>query len=146
MLLLQYLLAHVQQSGPLYNEATIFEERQENFSRAMEICEEGLRELPKYAALWFTRLRLLEKAGMAQQKQQDDTLTAIRTTVVRAAQSVSKELAWKVYFEAGQIEERFDNLSAARDAYVCSIQHCPQSMYWKIWLQGLLVVLFSSNS
>ena len=88
--ILQFLLGHLDSCGPLYNEATLFEERQENYERALETCERGLASMPKYAALWFAKLKLLEKMDVSATPAH--LLECTRRVVKEAAAHVSKVL------------------------------------------------------
>jgi tetratricopeptide (TPR) repeat protein len=65
--------------------------------------------------------------------------------VERACQAISKELVWKIYFEAAQIEERAGNLGLSRAAYVRSVEHCPENLLWKVWLGGSRTELNNDN-
>jgi tetratricopeptide (TPR) repeat protein len=125
----QYLMRNVPWYGPIYQEAFRFEEKCEEYERAISIVERGLRENPRYGPLWFSALRLYEKTA-------NGNLDKTRQTVERAMRSISKELVWKIYFEAAQVEERASNLQLARTAYVQSVYHCPENLRWKVWLGG----------
>jgi len=57
----KYLMRHVQWFGPIYYEATKFEEKNEEFERAIAIVEQGLKEISRYGPLWFNAFRLYEK-------------------------------------------------------------------------------------
>lgn len=71
-------------------EAALFEERQENYQRALSIIEKGIERSGKHPPLWFARLRVLEKmlhsaTSMLQDDQRDEAryrkLEEIRHTV-----------------------------------------------------------------
>ena len=47
--------------GPIFFEASRYEEREGNLYESLLICEEGLDKNPKYGPLWFQYLRLYEK-------------------------------------------------------------------------------------
>lgn len=115
-----------------------FEEKCEEYDRAIAIVEKGLNENPRYGPLWFSALRLYEKTS-------NGFLETTRNTVERACQSISKELMWKIYFEAAQIEERAGNLGLSRAAYVKSVEHCPENLLWKVWLGGSRTELNNDN-
>ncbi|EGG18811.1 hypothetical protein DFA_02550 [Cavenderia fasciculata] len=134
----KYLMKHVPWYGPIYQEAYKLEERCEDYERAIAIVEKGLSEDPKYGPLWFSALRLYEKTSNGQ-------LVHTRATVDRARQSVSREVTWKVYFEAAQIEERANHLGLARAAYVKSVELCPENLLWKVWLGGSRTELNADN-
>jgi tetratricopeptide (TPR) repeat protein len=59
----RYLLRNCQSYGPIYLEASKYEEREGEVDRAIDVCEEGLQYNSKYGPLWFQYLRLLEKRG-----------------------------------------------------------------------------------
>eukprot|EP01133_Synstelium_polycarpum_P015617 gene15617-18557_t len=134
----KYLMKHVPWYGPIYQEAYKLEERCEEYERAIAIVEKGLLEDPKYGPLWFSALRLYEKTSHG-------FLAATRSTVERARAAVSREVTWKIYFEAAQIEERSRNLSLSRAAYVKSVELCPENLLWKVWLGGSRTELNADN-
>lgn len=134
----KYLIKNVPWYGPIYQEAYRFEEKCEEYDRAIAIVEKGLKENPRYGPLWFSALRLYEKTS-------NGFLQTTRNVVERAAQSISKELMWKIYFEAAQIEERAGNLDMSRAAYVKSVEHCPENLLWKVWLGGSRTELDHDN-
>ncbi|EFA76592.1 hypothetical protein PPL_10361 [Heterostelium album PN500] len=134
----KYLMKHVPWYGPIYQEAYKLEERCEEYERAIAIVEKGLMEDPKYGPLWFSALRLYEKTSHG-------FLQSTRNTVERARQAVSREVTWKIYFEAAQIEERSRNLSLSRAAYVKSVELCPENLLWKVWLGGSRTELNADN-
>jgi tetratricopeptide (TPR) repeat protein len=59
----RYLLRNCQSYGPIYLEASKYEEREGEVDKAIDVCEEGLQYNSKYGPLWFQYLRLLEKRG-----------------------------------------------------------------------------------
>lgn len=134
----KYLIHSVPWYGPIYQEAYRFEERCENYDRAIQIVEKGLSENPRYGPLWFSALRLYEKIS-------NGDLTQTRETVQRAIKSISKELTWKVYFEAAQIEERAGNSQRGHDYYVQSVMACQENLLWKVWLGGARSELNQDN-
>ncbi|EAL67408.1 hypothetical protein DDB_G0280363 [Dictyostelium discoideum AX4] len=134
----KYLMKHVPWYGPIYQEAYKLEERCEEYERAINIVEKGLFEDPKYGPLWFSALRLYEKTSHG-------FLQSTRNTVERARQAVSREVTWKIYFEAAQIEERSKNLTLSRAAYVKSVELCPENLLWKVWLGGSRTELNADN-
>ena len=50
-------------NGPVYLEASRYEEREGNLEESLRFCEEGLDYNPKYAPLWFQYLKLFEKSS-----------------------------------------------------------------------------------
>ena len=49
----RYLLRNCQSYGPIYLEASKYEEREGEIDKAIEVCEEGLQYNSKYGPLWF---------------------------------------------------------------------------------------------
>ena len=56
------LLKRASSYGPVFLEASKYEERENDIDRAIYFCEEGLEYNVKYNPLWFQYLRLYEKA------------------------------------------------------------------------------------
>jgi tetratricopeptide (TPR) repeat protein len=54
----KYLIKNVPWYGPIYQEAYRFEEKCEEYDRAIAIVEKGLKENPRYGPLWFSALRI----------------------------------------------------------------------------------------
>jgi len=108
----RYLMQQVPWYGPIYYEAFRLEEKNEHFTSALQIIERGLAEIPRYGPLWFGAFRLCERidmrdAELALARGDPPTLRRTHEAIVRAREAISKELVWKVHFEAAQIEERF---------------------------------------
>jgi la-related protein 1 len=115
----QYLMAHVPWYGPIYNEAFRLEEKCEHNATALSIVERGLKEIPRYGPLWFGAFRLCERLDLQQGRDKlalgrVPEMARTREAIMRALGSISKELIWKVHFEAAQIEERAALMAAAR--------------------------------
>ncbi|KAH3762549.1 Pre-mRNA-splicing factor CLF1 [Pelomyxa schiedti] len=125
----RYLIRHAPWFGPIYQEAYRFEEKYEFYDKAVTIVETGLKQCTRYGPLWFSALRIHEKISKG-------NLEKTRLIVERAVQQISKELVWKIYFEAAQIEDRAGNCEKARDMYVHAVFSCPENLLWKIWLGG----------
>ncbi|CAM9244838.1 unnamed protein product [Chrysoparadoxa australica] len=174
---LKYLMTHVPWYGPIYYEAFRLEENAEHFEAALAIVEQGLTEIPRYGPLWFGAFRLCEKLDMAEAKGalargERPELTRTQAALQRAKNSISKELVWKVHFEAAQIEERLASLCASgevgkalaagepdpsvtdardrllgpcRSRYVSSVLACPLNLRWKVWLAGSRMELAAGN-
>jgi len=134
----KYLMKNVPWYGPIYQEAYRFEEKCENFKRCILVISKGIEENSRYGPLWFSALRLYEKVY-------GKNLAPVRDLVEKASKAVSKELTWKLFFEAAQVEERAGNLAAARASYVQSIRSCPDNLLWKIWLGGARTELGCGN-
>jgi hypothetical protein len=49
----RHLLKNCQTYGPIYLEASKYEEREGEIERAIQICEDGLQYNIKYGPLWF---------------------------------------------------------------------------------------------
>jgi len=125
----KYLMVNGPLYGNIFQESALFEERFEEYDRAINILNKGLDANSRYGPLWLTLIRVLEKVAKG-------NLTKTRETIDKAIKSTPKELQWKIHFEAAQIEDRAGNLALARENYVKSVQHCPSNLVWKIWLAG----------
>ncbi len=144
-LVFQYLMAHVSWVGPVFYEASRFEEKRENYRVAVDIVHAGLRTCGKYGPLWFALMRLSEKLhgvttplSLAGPDGLPDTtyLQQARGAVEQALLVVSKELIWKVHFEAAGLEERVGNWAGSRYHLACSAQAVAPSLRWKVYLGG----------
>uniref|UniRef100_A0A7S4M9K9 Uncharacterized protein n=1 Tax=Vannella robusta TaxID=1487602 RepID=A0A7S4M9K9_9EUKA len=134
-----YLIRSVPWYGPIYQEACRFEEKCEEHENAIKFVEAGLAENPRYGPLWFSALRLNEKLA------ENGDVSAMHETIERAVKSISKELIWKLYFEAAQIEERAGNIQESREFYVKSVSYCPENLLWKVWMGGARTELNYDN-
>lgn len=132
----QYLIRNVPWYGPIYQEAFRFEERYEEYARAIRIVEQGLKENPKYGPLWFSAIRIYEKVAPAK----------LAPTLALASDILLKDLKWKVFFEQAQIEARAGRLREARSAYARAAEHCPGNLVWKVWLGGARTELCAGNA
>jgi len=142
---LKYLTHYVPWYGPLYLAHTKLERDYGSPLEAFSIVEKGLKELPRYGPLYFQAFRLLEKEDLSQK-----AFDLPRTMeMVSRADSISRELLWKVHLEAAQMQERSavlavqDNpkklhlratLQPTRRSYAKAIMLCPPNLSWKIWL------------
>lgn len=61
--LFQYLCNNCTNYGPIYLEASKYEEREGELVEAINYAEEGLDYNLKYGPLWFQYLRLYEKSS-----------------------------------------------------------------------------------
>lgn len=143
--MLKYLTHYVPWYGPLYLAHTKLERDYGECREAFCIVEKGLKELPRYGPLYFQAFRLLEKDDLAQK-----AFDLPRTMeMVSRADSISRELLWKVHLEAAQMLERSavmavqDNpkklhlraaLQPTRRSYAKAIMLCPPNLSWKIFL------------
>lgn len=132
----KYLMKNAPGYGNIFQEACLLEEKCGDYTKAIEIAERGLEENPRYGPLYLTILRLHEKVA-------NGDLSQTREIVERAIKFIPKELKWKIYYEAAQIEDRAGNLELSRQAYVKSVAHCPTNLLWKVWLAGARTELFS---
>lgn len=124
--------------GPVYQEACRFEEKCEDYERALEFVERGLKENVRYGPLWFSALRL-------QEKLQRNDKQSIQSRIEEAKKSISKELIWKLYYEAAQMEERAGHLDECREYYVLAVSYCPSNLLWKVWMSGARTELNHDN-
>lgn len=142
---LKFLTHNVPWYGPLYLAHTKLERDYGSPVEAFSIVEKGLKELPRYGPLYFQAFRLLEKEDLSRKE-----FHLPRTMeMISRADSISRELLWKVHLEAAQMHERAaelaveDNptqmdlmsaLQATRQSYAKAIALCPSNLSWKIWL------------
>jgi tetratricopeptide (TPR) repeat protein len=124
----QYLMHHVHWYGPVYQAAFSLEEKHGFFENAYKIVQQGLECIPHYGPLWFAAFKLYEMFNYSDKMLQE--------SVSKAVQLISRELIWKIYFEAGLIEERRDCYDRARQYFVKSIKYCPENLRWRVWLGG----------
>lgn len=141
---LKYLTHHVPWYGPLYKIHSEFERDYGDPADAFAIVERGLKELPRYGPLYLVAFRLLEKDDLLQ-KAYDLPKTM---DMVSRADNISRELLWRVHFEAAQSQERAamllmvekpklslkKALYATRRSYSKAIMLSPPNLVWKIWL------------
>jgi tetratricopeptide (TPR) repeat protein len=118
---LKYLMTHVPWYGPIYYEAFRLEEKAERYEVALTIVRAGLEEIPRYGPLWFGAFRLCERLDVRDAKARlaagkspppEGWLPRTKEALTCARDSISKELVWKVHFEAAQIEERLASMLA----------------------------------
>lgn len=141
-----FLTDHVPWYGPTYQEACRFEEKCEQDALALKFVERGLDANSRYGPLWFSALRLHEKiARAAAAATGRSDLSAVHAAVKKATRSISKELQWKIFFEAAQIEDRAGHLGDSRKFYVLAVSHCPQPLLWKVWMRGAKTELNHGN-
>jgi len=131
----RYLMRNVTWCGPIFQEACRFEERCEEFERALRVAEEGLRENPKYGPLWFSALRLYERIAY------DKLRPALHT----ASETLLRDLRWKVFFEWAQVESRAGNIEEARKAYARAAEQSPSNLEWKVWFGQSRTELAAGN-
>ena len=125
------LMNKCQSYGPIFLEASRYEEREGHLGESLDICEEGLDFNPKYGPLWFQYLRLYEKLDEQTRQSKFDSLQTIFNEMF---QNVPKELDWKIYIEVAQTYDRMAEYEKAICHLGNSIQSCPDNIKWKIWL------------
>jgi tetratricopeptide (TPR) repeat protein len=113
--------------GPVYFEASKYEEREGNIEESLAICEEGLDYNLKYSPLWFQYLRLFEKVPESDRQKRFGSLQKILNEMF---QHTSRELEWKIYVEAAQTYERLNDCERAIGFLTNAIQFSPDN----IWL------------
>jgi tetratricopeptide (TPR) repeat protein len=74
-----------------------------------------------------------------------DSGLSIETLVECSVNSISKELVWKLYNEAAQMEDRANRIDEARKYYVKAVQNCPRNLIWKVWMSGARTELNYNN-
>ena len=153
---LKYLMHHVSWYGPLYLEAYKLEKNLGRFHEALEVVERGLNAVPRYGPLWFGAFRLCEELD---QSSQQYFLPQAMTMIDRATSSVSKEVIWKVHFEAAHMFERsavefLDSstdttseavMDLARKRFTMAILTCPSNQKWKVWLASGRMEIAAEN-
>lgn len=92
--------------GPVYLEASKYEERESQIEKAVEICDRGLEYNVKYSPLWFQYLRLYEKSDESLKRKFFDKL---QFTIQDMFKHISKEFHWKVAIEVAQTFDRIGN-------------------------------------
>jgi len=142
--LLKYITFHVPWYGPLYLAHAKLERDYGSPEEAYLIVDKGLKELPRYGPLYFQAFRLCEKEDLSN----EDFHLPRTMAIVSRADSISKELLWKVHLEIAQIQERAaikavecnptlnlsSELDSARKSYAKAIMLCPPNLTWKVWL------------
>jgi la-related protein 1 len=91
------LLQSCKSYGPVYFEASKYEEREGNIEESLVLCEEGLDYNVKYSPLWFQYLRLYEKYN---EKDRVARFGSLQTILNEMFQNITRELEWKIYIEA----------------------------------------------
>ena len=135
--LYKYLMKSCPKTAPVYIEASEFEEKQGNILEAKSIIEEGLTQCPKFSPLWFVAGRIFETyfhADLISGKK--EPLILMRNFYANALDNVTKELLWKVYFEAGSFEARYSNYKESRAYFADGLKFVPLHSRWKLWLAG----------
>jgi hypothetical protein len=99
----KYLTEVCSTYGPIYLEASKYEEKENEIETAVQITSEGIDNNPKYGPLWFQYLRLYEKSSHETQAKMFDPFEQI---ISDKFENVSRELEWKVSIEAAQTFDR----------------------------------------
>ena len=109
-----YLMENVPWYGPIYHDAFRFEERVGNERKALAIIRAGIAAIPRYGPLWFGAFRLYEALETKRVRRSRARSACVvlpifpktRAAFDAAIRSISRELVWKVHFEAARMEER----------------------------------------
>jgi tetratricopeptide (TPR) repeat protein len=125
------LLQECKSYGPVFFEASKYEEREGNIESSLEICEQGLDFNVKYSPLWFQYLHLYEKMP---EKERTKRFSSLQTILNEMFQNIARELEWKIYIEAAQTYERLNDCDKAIGFLTNAIQFSPDNIKWKIWL------------
>ena len=118
-----YLLKKCRNYGPIFLEASKYEERENEVQRAIDICEDGLKYNSKYSPLWFQYIRLQEKKGHEQIKCLGEIYS-----------NISKEFQWKINIELAQTYERLGFEQKTNEYLKRAVMECPDNVKWKIWM------------
>jgi len=73
------------------------------------------------------------------------SIEKLRETVEKSLSTISKELVWKVYYEAAHFEERKGNLERARENLINSCLYSLPTLRWKVWVAGSKFELKQGN-
>lgn len=112
--------------GPVFLEATRFEERIGQQARAVELASKGLARVPHYGPLWFAAFRIYERVEAGEdQWPRVVTLPQTRRALASAVKELPPELRWKVHFIAAQTEERAASAAGRRVGVVKSVRFAP---------------------
>ena len=119
--------------GGLYLEAVRFEEKWgKNLNLALEVCEKGINNIPRYGPLWFAALRISEKLIRA--TLNDDFKLKQEKIMNEAEKFMSKELIWKLYLDYAVYLYERNELEKVRSLLKKSINGAPENLRWKSWV------------
>eukprot|EP00466_Bigelowiella_natans_P008385 jgi/Bigna1/78734/fgenesh1_pg.56_\ len=157
----KYLMKHVSWYGPIYVEASRFEEQRDEHQKALKIVEDGLKRVPRHGPLWFAALRLYVRC-IPEPRNPQEVLRVTEKTVQAAvkdriiekenAQSfvtppvVAPELHWKLHLAQSQILQAHHMYKHARRACVAAADAITATnadgkqshlhLRWKVWRAG----------
>lgn len=134
----KYLLKKCKTHGPIFLEASKFEERENQISEAVDICYQGLEYNVKYSPLWFQYLRLYEKASESLRSQKFDKLHFVIKDMFH---HISNEFHWKVNIEVAQMYDRIGSSTSTNDYLRYAILESPDNVKWKLWLVSSRIML-----
>ena len=143
--ILKNLVFHCDSFGAVYLEAIKFEEKWgSNLEIALDLCEKGIKNNPRYGPLWFTYLRVLEKSNSFYQsldisKRQESLLSD-------AEKYLSKELLWKLYLDYSLFLEKRNSLESCSKYLKQAISTAPDNLRWKAWVAAARVELKAGRS
>lgn len=126
----RHLIKNCQSYGPVYLEASKYEEREGEIEKAIQLCEEGLQHNGKYGPLWFQYMRLYEKTGCSVRIKYESLENMLRMMF----NNINRELSWKINIEAAQTYERLNEKDLTLDYLMNSILNSPENLKWKVWL------------
>ncbi len=130
----RYLFKHCPNYGPIFLQASKYEEREGEIEKALEICVKGFACNLKYGPLWFQYLRLYEKNNfVAPESHPCDSLDSLIRLMFT---HISKELNWKVCLEAAQTYEHISDYTSCANYLSNSLLNCPDNLRWKVWMIG----------
>ena len=99
----QFLLKKCRNYGPVFLEASKYEEREDQIEQAIDICDQGLEHNCKYSPLWFQYLRLYEKSDEKLRAKKFERLPMVINDLFK---HINKEFHWKIQIEAAQTYDR----------------------------------------
>ena len=133
-----HLLKKCKTHGPIYLEASKFEERENSLEQSIDLCEEGLEYNVKYSPLWFHYLKLYEKSSEIMKEQKFEKLQVIISDMFH---NISKEFHWKVSIELAQMLDRLGHDKLAKYHLSNALYESPDNVKWKLWLVASRIML-----
>ena len=134
----KHLLRKCKTHGPIYLEASKFEERENSLEQSIDLCEEGLEYNVKYSPLWFHYLKLYEKSSERMKEQKFEKLSVIISDMFH---NISKEFHWKVSIELAQMLDRLGHDKLAKYHLSNALYESPDNVKWKLWLVASRIML-----
>ncbi len=78
---MQFLISNAPCYITIYHEASLLEEKLEDYERAIGIAQMGLEVNPKYGPIWFTLLRLYERVAQLTDRDLHNTRIIVEDAV-----------------------------------------------------------------